>query len=522
MDRRKRQSRSRPERRDRGQHAFGIADKLRSGSKDRGMARRWLFGVAVGGVLLLAGIWVQSFLFAGRASLEALPDPNLTGVETQVAARIRELQQDVEKHPESATAWGKLAMNLDVHDFKGESIPCYKQAAALDPAESRWPYYCALVLRDMGSPEALQWFERSRNLQPDNAASHIQYAQALSNFGRTEEAARAFNRAIALDPRSSHAYLGLAQIALSQSNVHAGYRHLMRAVDINPRHGEAHGLLAEVYRRLNEPENAERELHLAQLLPKTTPLNDPMYAELAAEGISAFWYRKRAQAYMERGHHQMAVAEFRRALQVKPDAQAHDDLGVALQALGKFDEAAEHHRAALALNPKFVEALNNLATALFETGRIEEAIAYVKEVQKLHPAFPEAYLNLGTFYMRAGREAEAIEAFRQGLARTPDHLRLAMRLAWLLATSSPATLRNGSEAVRLAKTVCEKTDYLIPETLDVLAAAYAEVGQFDQAIELARRAHQLLSSAQRTKLAGQIQARLKYYEARQPYREKGP
>jgi Flp pilus assembly protein TadD len=225
---------------------------------------------------------------------------------------------------------------------------------------------------------------------------------------------------------------------------------------------------------------------------------------------------------MERGLYQMAATEFRTALQVRPQAQAHDDLGVALQALGSYDEAAQHHRAALALNPRFVEALNNLATALFETGQVEEAIAYVKKVCELNPAFPEAHLNLGTFYMRVGREAEAITAFRQGLAHAPNYLRLSMRLAWLLASSSLATLRNGAEAVRLAKSVCEKTGYRIPETLDVLAAAYAEIGQFNKAIELAQQAHQLVTLAQRTKLADQIHSRLILYEARQPYRDKRP
>ena len=476
--------------------------------------------VAAAAVLLVAaGLWTDWDFVPARASLDALPDLDLSGAEIQVAEKIRRLHKEVERNSGSAAAWGKLAMNLDVHDLKREAIPCYKQAAELDPTDFRWPYYCATMLAETGSPEALEWFERSQTLNPNYAPVQVLYGQALIDHGRLKEASKTFQLALEANPKSSHAHLGLAQVALSQGDLEVSRQHLLQAVKIDARHGEVHGLLTEVYRRLNESVKAQRELRMAQQLPEITPVPDSVYAKLAAEGISAFWYETRGRVYLKRGRYTEAAREFAMALEVRPDAEAHHNIGFALHYLGKYEEAAEHYRTAIALKPAYRDALNNLATTLFELGNVAESIAYLEKAKRIDPAFPDAYLNLGIFLWRSGRTAEAIEEFRKGLTNAPYDPRTAMRLAWLLATSSQASFRNGAEAVRLAETVCELTDYRIPQTLDVLAAAYAETRQFSRAAEMARRAHQLALSARLQELADQIQSRLKWYQTNRPFRD---
>ena len=217
-----------------------------------------------------------------------------------------------------------------------------------------------------------------------------------------------------------------------------------------------------------------------------------------------------------------AAREFRNALQARPDAETHYHLGLALQYSGKFDRAVEHHRAALVLRPTYREAMHNLGAALFEMGRVQEAIAYVERAKQLDPAVPDRYLRLGIFHERCGNSAKAIDEFRQGLANAPYDERIATRLAWLLATSSSPELRDGAAAVRLAAAAAELTVYQDLETLDVLAAAYAELGRFDRAIETARRASQLAISARRMDLAMQLEGRLRSYEARVPLGAGGP
>ena len=102
---------------------------------------------------------------------------------------------------------------------------------------------------------------------------------------------------------------------------------------------------------------------------------------------------------------------------------------------------------------------------------------------------------------------------------TEGFMPIAVRLAWLLATNPNAEIRDGTEAVRLATKAYELTDHSDIETLDVLAAAYAENGNFDKAVKHARKAYRLAQSAKHVALANQIQNRLNLYLAKKPYRD---
>ena len=466
--------------------------------------------------ILLTSTWF--FISGPHVSLDILPNPELSGMEGQVAEKIRLLRLEVEKNPNSSITWAKLAMNLDVHELKSESVICYKQAAALNPKEFRWPYYCAIALHEMGSPEDLEWFERSLLIMPNHAPLHNLYGRALFNKEQLEESSQAYRRAIALDPKLPHSYHGLAQIELSRGDVEASRKYLLKALEIEPRYSEAHGLLAVVYRRLGETQKGEGELRYLQQLPELTRMPDPVYAGLAAEGVSSWWYRRRGLAYMAAGRYRSAVKEFRMRLFLKADAQSHNNLGLALQRLGNHDEAIEQLQAAIALDKSYAEAFNNLAAALYEKGQTEEAKSYIDKALKLNPVFAAAYLNLGIFHLRAGEMAAAIRVFRHGLAEAPDHIEISSRLAWVLATTRQEKLRDGNEAIGLAENICKMTSYLIPRNLDVLAAAYAEEGEFEKAVKTVHQALQLIRPSHRD-LGEQFQRRLKLYQVRKPYRE---
>jgi Flp pilus assembly protein TadD len=213
------------------------------------------------------------------------------------------------------------------------------------------------------------------------------------------------------------------------------------------------------------------------------------------------------------------VQELQLALTARPDAEAHNNLGMALQYQKNYTAAAGHYRQALALNPGYVEALNNLSVALFETGQIEEATAQVQKAVQLDSTLPDAYLNLGTFYKRTGRTGEAKDAFRQGISHAPNDARLEYQLAWLLATAAETEFREGKAALQLARTLCEKTANRSPGALDALAAAYAENRRFEEAVQTAQQAQQLAVAEGQRSLAKQIQARLQLYKSKKPYRE---
>jgi hypothetical protein len=92
-------------------------------------------------------------------------------------------------------------------------------------------------------------------------------------------------------------------------------------------------------------------------------------------------------------------------------------------------------------------------------------------------------------------------------------------LAWILATAPDSTFRSGTEAVQLAKRACELTKNRQAAFLTTLSAAYAEAGQFPDAMVAAQRAGKLAQLAGQKEIAVQDGDLLKLYQAGHPYRE---
>ena len=92
-------------------------------------------------------------------------------------------------------------------------------------------------------------------------------------------------------------------------------------------------------------------------------------------------------------------------------------------------------------------------------------------------------------------------------------------LAWLLATSTNASLRDGTNAVRLALQANELTGGTRPVILHTLAAAYAEVGKFDDAIRTTRNAIEVAQAKGREAMVAELNEELQQYQARKPMRQ---
>jgi len=104
----------------------------------------------------------------------------------------------------------------------------------------------------------------------------------------------------------------------------------------------------------------------------------------------------------------------------------------------------------------------------------------------------------------------------------PDTAETYNNLAWLRATDPEERNRNGTEAVRLARHAVLLFKGVNASLLDTLAAAYAEVGQFPEAISNAERALKLARADGNQALAEEIQARLALYRARQAFHRPFP
>jgi hypothetical protein len=92
-------------------------------------------------------------------------------------------------------------------------------------------------------------------------------------------------------------------------------------------------------------------------------------------------------------------------------------------------------------------------------------------------------------------------------------------LAWILATSSHAELRNGAEAVELAGRACKLTGGRDARFLGTLDAAYAEAGRFPEAISIAEQSRALALTTSQNNLAQDAEKRLEFYRAGKPFRQ---
>ena len=97
-------------------------------------------------------------------------------------------------------------------------------------------------------------------------------------------------------------------------------------------------------------------------------------------------------------------------------------------------------------------------------------------------------------YGALGQYPEAANAYLQAIELNPSDSSCLGNLAHLYATCPDADIRNGSEALRLAKIACSLTDYKNPWSLSNVAAAYAELGNFQLAIDYQEKAIETLST----------------------------
>ena len=198
---------------------------------------------------------------------------------------------------------------------------------------------------------------------------------------------------------------------------------------------------------------------------------------------------------------------------------AHYSLGIALLNKGKKEQAVAQFRKALEIKPDFVMARSNLGLALDQKGEVDEAIASYRQAMKINPRYADAYGNLGLALAQKGEIRETIDAWQLALELNPDQLNVLNNLARLLATTPDAALRSGTKAVALAEKANLLTRDGNPMVPHTLAAAYAESGRYGDAAATARRARTMAAAQKQDTLTAMLEKEIQLYEADKPARD---
>ena len=225
-------------------------------------------------------------------------------------------------------------------------------------------------------------------------------------------------------------------------------------------------------------------------------------------------------ALLNSGNLDKAAEHLQRALQFNPmQFEALNGLGAVLSRQKKPEEALEKFTAALNINPNYGEARLNRAMTLHQLGRAPEALDDYFAALPLVAPNPAMLLNIGNLLLAQRRSGEALGLFRQVLQFQPDNVDALNRIAWVLATHPDPGLRNAAEALQLAQKACALTQQQHPPSLNTLAAALAENGQFPEAVQNMRKAIELARVKGQNGFIAIAEKILALYESGQPCRE---
>jgi len=238
-----------------------------------------------------------------------------------------------------------------------------------------------------------------------------------------------------------------------------------KAVDTDPLNATARTLLAMI---LDEVGQSEEALHEAERAVELAPLNSVTHLELAA-----LLYRQKSL--------EKAIKEARVSLDLGPEnPRAH--LVLLFSLFDHGEDAVDTAREALAVFPYNAEIHHLLGAALAQKGDGIGAFNQLAYAVLNKPAWTEASADLHSQVLTLINSSAAAKLLHQAARSVPDSTAALDELAWVFATDLGDDLRDGNEAVLLAKHACTLTKRTDPMLLATLAAAYAEAGNFSQAI----------------------------------------
>ncbi|MFH1302439.1 MAG: tetratricopeptide repeat protein [Planctomycetota bacterium] len=229
-----------------------------------------------------------------------------------------------------------------------------------------------------------------------------------------------------------------------------------------------------------------------------------------------FAFLNRGAIYGLKEDYPRSLADTTQCLELQPEYQdALFNRACTFSRLGNTEEALVDFSKAILLSPSKIDNYIERGNLFFDTQQYSKAIEDFTQAMKLGDSTAELLTCRGYAYLKMELFEKAIADYELAIEIDP-HARPALNnLAWLLATCPAPEFRDGNRALALALHNCELTEDTDWYDEGTLAAAYAETGQFEEAIRWIKLATTKAPELEKPA----CEARLKCYESLQPYRD---
>ena len=181
--------------------------------------------------------------------------------------------------------------------------------------------------------------------------------------------------------------------------------------------------------------------------------------------------------------------------------------------------AIKHYERGLEINPADPVAWHHLGDVHRMTHKPAEAIRCYLRALAIDPSRRNACFRLASIFRATGHPHEAVQVLRDAVRHHPEDIELMTNLADLLSTHPDPEVRDGELAVAVALIASRQTQHHDPRTLIILAAAFSEVGRFDDAVEAGQRAVDIAESKQKEAMLRGLKRRLALFQAKKPLRK---
>ncbi len=230
-------------------------------------------------------------------------------------------------------------------------------------------------------------------------------------------------------------------------------------------------------------------------------------------------YYSRGLAWGLQEQYDKAIADYTEAIRLFPECiSALINRGIDRAKKNEYDQAIADFNEALRLNPKSQKAYIARAAAWSFKEEYDRAIADYSEAIRLDPnnALQVYYNRASAFYAKEDY-GKSIADLNQVIALDPTFAPAHNKRAWLLASCPDAKVRNGADAIDAAVQYCELTHWKNGDSLSALAAAYAENGDFETAVEWQKIANSSSPKASPAAVSTGNQL-LNLYKSKKPFR----